>query len=299
MTALISVIVPHLNQPQQLEQCLQSLAAQSLPRDQFDIVVVDNGSRERPQKICDAFGAKLLAEAQPGPGMARNTGIAATTTALLAFIDADCIAHVDWLLVTVAELSKPGTMIIGGDVRIHYVDPGKLTGLEAYESVFAYRQKEYIELKHFSGTGNLAFHRGAFEVVGPFAGIGIAEDKDWGQRAFKANLSIRYVPGMIVWHPARKHLSELKTKWQRHIIHDFAAARGSLPKQLLWMARAAAVAASPLRDVFKVLLSDRLSGSSNRIKAVAVLVRIRFYRAFQMLRLIFLQEKISTPQWNG
>ena len=60
---LISVVIPHLNQPEALEACLSSLDAQSLAR--------------------------------PSPG--RNFGIRYATSDITAFIDADCRAHRDWL----------------------------------------------------------------------------------------------------------------------------------------------------------------------------------------------------------
>ena len=109
---------------------------------------------------------------------------------------------------------------IGGDVRIAVTDPMRFTQLEAYESIFAYRQEEYIRKFGFSGTGNLAMHREDFELVGPFAGIKVAEDRDWGRRAKALGLQIQYVPDMIVYHPARVTFSELYKKWDRHIAHD-------------------------------------------------------------------------------
>ena len=45
-TPHITVIIPHLNQQRFLEQCLSSLDAQTLERDQFEVIVVDNGSSE-------------------------------------------------------------------------------------------------------------------------------------------------------------------------------------------------------------------------------------------------------------
>ena len=67
-----SVVIPHLNQPDFLDRCLASLADGSRRPD--EVIVVDNGSDALPQAICDAWGALLLTEADPGPGPARNCG---------------------------------------------------------------------------------------------------------------------------------------------------------------------------------------------------------------------------------
>ena len=75
MTPAISVIVPHLNQPEALAGLLQALAAQSF-RD-FEVIVADNGSRAPlPPAITDYPGLSTLRETTPGPGPARSAGAA-------------------------------------------------------------------------------------------------------------------------------------------------------------------------------------------------------------------------------
>ena len=117
---LISVVIPHLNQPEALEACLSSLDAQSLARCCFEIIVVDNGSDCIPEDIvANHSGTRLLRELQPGPGPARNIGVRFARGDIIAFIDADCRADRDWLrnaLQTIRS-SAEGT-IFGGDVRI-------------------------------------------------------------------------------------------------------------------------------------------------------------------------------------
>ena len=76
----------------------------------------------------------------------------------------------------------PKSPILGGDVQIWREAKTKITALEAYEAIFAYRFQLYIERHGFSGTGNLIVRRSDFEKIGPFAGIQVAEDMDWGAR---------------------------------------------------------------------------------------------------------------------
>jgi GT2 family glycosyltransferase len=285
---VVSVIIPHLNQPEGLRACLESLARQAFDQRRVEIIVVDNGSRQPPVDVCSGFeGVRLLDEPLPGPGPARNRGVCASRGEFLAFIDADCTADPGWLAAIVAALtprSGPGSsMVIGGDVRIARRDPGRATMLEAYESVYAYRQEDYIARQGFSGTGNLAMARQVYDAVGPFCGVERAEDRDWGQRATRAGYSIRYVPDMIVYHPARQSFAELCTKWDRHVSHDFATAAPGLAGRLRWLARAAAVAASPLLEAPRLLASRRVETSRERLLAAGVLVRIRLYRAGCML----------------
>lgn len=281
---VISVVIPHLNQPDMLTRCLASLADGTRTPD--EVIVVDNGSSTLPEALCAAHGARLLQEPTPGPGPARNRGVAAARGDVLAFIDADCLAAPGWLAEAAAALADPGAEILGGDVRIALEGPARVTMLEAYESIYAYRMDRYIAREGFTGTGNLVVRRRVLEAVGPFAGIGVAEDRDWGQRATGAGHRIRYIAPMRVYHPARKSFSELYHKWDRHMAHDFADARGQRFGRARFALKTLAMIVSPLAEVPRILASDRVSGPRARVLAFAGLARIRAYRAGRMAWLL-------------
>lgn len=298
-TLRISVVIPHLNQPGFLQRCLTSLRAGKRQPD--EVFVVDNGSGSLPEDVCAAFeGVRLLSEKTPGPGPARNRGVAASSGDILAFIDADCLADPDWLAVIEETFRHdPGAEILGGDVRIAYEDPERLTLLEAYESIYAYRMDRYIAREGFTGTGNLAMRRAVMEAVGPFGGLEVAEDRDWGQRATGAGHDLRYVAAMKVYHPARRDFAELALKWDRHSAHDYALYRARPGGRLKWLLRTAAMAVSPLIEVPRVLGSDRIRGARARALALAGLARIRLYRTGIMLRLALSDDPDRlTHRWN-
>lgn len=280
----ISVVIPHLNQPGALGRCLASLAAGQRPPD--EVIVVDNGSTTLPGAVVAAHpGARLLREDTPGPGPARNLGVAASGGEVLAFIDADCLADPGWLAAAEAALADPAAQILGGDVRIACADPARLTMLEAYESIYAYRMDRYIAREGFTGTGNLVVRRPVIDAVGPFAGLAVAEDRDWGQRATAMGYRIRFVPGMRVYHPARADFAGMRQKWDRHTAHDFAAACARPGGRLRFLARTVAMGLSPLAEVPRILVSDRVTGARSRALAFAGLARTRAYRARVMLHL--------------
>lgn len=286
----ISVIIPHFNQPDFLARCLTSLAAQTGDVPPHEIIVVDNGSREMPEAVVQAFdGVRLLCEPTPGPGPARNAGVAASRGSILAFIDADCLADPGWLARINGYFgANPDHGILGGDVYIAREDPDRITMLEAYESVYAYRMKEYITRQGFTGTGNLGVRAQVMAQVGPFGGKEIAEDRDWGQRATAMGLATRYVEGMIVYHPARKTFAELAAKWDRHTAHDFARMQsGGGAFRLKWALRTLLVAGSPVPEIWRIARSARISGLRARLLAFRGLVQIRAYRCWIMSRLLF------------
>ena len=294
----ISVVIPHLNQPEALALCLASLAAGRRRPD--EIFVVDNGSTLLPEVVCAAHPlVVLLQEPVPGPGPARNRGIAAARGEILAFIDADCLADPGWLAEAEVALADPAATILGGDVRIALADPGRLTMLEAYESIYAYRMDRYIAREGFTGTGNLVVRRAVLAAVGPFAGLAVAEDRDWGRRATAMGYKIRYVPGMRAYHPARQRLTELFRKWDRQCAHDYADARTRAGGRLRFALKTLAMPLSPLAEVPRILGSDRLSGLRARLLAFAALLRIRLYRAGVMARLLVAggEERLAGA-WN-
>jgi hypothetical protein len=124
-----------------------------------------------------------------------------------------------------------------------------------------------------------------FAAVGPFGGIDIAEDRDWGRRARAAGYPTRYVPDMRVYHPARRTFADLALKWDRQVAHDFAHVAPGLRSRAAWLARATAVAGSPALEIVRIARSDRLSGPRARQLAFAGLLRIRLHRARRMLQL--------------
>lgn len=294
---LATVIIPHLNQLDALETCLNCLDEQSLERRSYEVIVVDNGSHTFPDSIIARHpGARLLEEPRPGPGLARNRGAEAALGDTLCFIDSDCRAHSQWLECALEALSSaPPRTVLGGDVRIWRDDATKFTALEAYESVFAYRFKMYIERHGYSGTGNLVMRRADFERIGPFLGMEIAEDVEWGARARSGGLKILYEPRMIVYHPARRTLRELFIKWDRHLQHELNVARAKPLWRVRWLGRAFLLLVSPLIDIGKIVVSDRLQGSLARVKAAAVLIIVRGYRAWRMLTLLVLKRAVV---WN-
>ncbi len=299
-TPRVSVVIPHLNTPDLLARCLTSVRQQVLDHGRFEIIVVDNGSRVSMDEVKAAFPTvKFMLEPVPGPGLARNRGIAAAKAPVLAFIDADCRAETGWLQAAVdAVEADMERAVIGGDVRIDFVDPKHLTDIEAYEAVFGFRQKLYIEKKRFSGAGNLAIPASIHARVGPFCGIEQAEDLEWGLRATAAGFPPRYVPAMRIYHPARPDFAALERKWQRHIKHEYHDHRAAGRSQLIWLARAAAMIASIPVDSVRLFTSDRLSGLGNRMKGVGVLARIRVFRAKEMARLVYHRDESSLDFWN-
>lgn len=282
----LSVIVPHLNEPDDLRRCLRSLAAQRADGVMFEIIVVDNGSTTLPEEECRGIAdLRLVRETTPGPGPARNLGARLARAELLAFIDADCVAQDGWAKAVVSAMSElPDAAFAGGDIRIHIAEPGRPTAIEAYEAIYAYDARAYIDRHGFAATGNMAVRKSVFEAVGPFGGIASMEDTDWGQRATRSGYRGVFLADARVMTPPCRSFRDLAKRWDRHVAHEFNQTdTRRLGGMLRWLLRAMIIAVSPLPEILRVLASDRITGVRNRLRAWACLTRVRFYRARRMM----------------
>ena len=279
-TPEIAIIIPHYNDVARLRRCLNALIENDLAR--CEILVVDNGSTEPLEDVEDAFPAiRFVSEAEKGAAAARNRGVRETTAPLLMFIDADCVAAPDWVAVGRAVAGRAD--IIGGRVEVFDETPPPRSGAEAFEAVFAFNFRHYIEVQGFSGTGNLITRRDVFEDVGPFRG-GISEDTDWSFRATAKGYSLIYEDGLRVGHPSRSDWPALRTKWRRLTQEQFGLKVHGPKSRLLWIFKALAMPASILVHLPKILKSPKLSGPAERWRAAATLVRLRLRRMVWMLR---------------
>ncbi|MGF9764853.1 glycosyltransferase [Microvirga sp. 0TCS3.31] len=294
----VSVIIPHLNEPDDLRRCLRAIDAQKADDLTFEVIVVDNGSRELPEEICS--GVKLEQELIPGPGPARNRGANVARAEILAFLDADCIPDADWVrgIVEVFD-SYHDVHCLGGDIRVAPTSSGPKTETEAYENIFSYQVQRYVRRDHFAATGNMAVRRSVFEAVGPFGGIAIREDNDWGQRATAMGFRIAYVPQVRVFTPPCRSFAELTRRWDRLVAHEFQEVGTRPSGSAKWLARSFAIAISPLAEVPTIILSDRVTGFRERWLAWTCLTRIRLHRAQRMLELMMRGDPTRIVEgWN-
>ncbi len=97
----LSAIVPTHDRPAVLRRCLETLQAQDVDRSEFEVVVVDDGSRSDITAVVGAVAAAgpipMRCERQPMTGLnaARNRGVAAATGHVLGFLDDDTLVAQD------------------------------------------------------------------------------------------------------------------------------------------------------------------------------------------------------------
>jgi GT2 family glycosyltransferase len=180
-----SVIVPSYNRPDTLARCLESLARQSFPPDQLEVIVIDDGS---PQPLSapatlvpGGTPVVFVRQANAGPAGARNRGLAEARGEFVVFIDDDCEADPRWLETMIRALrSHPGAAVGGTVVNAIDRNPFAEASQILVSFVCEYYNGEAARARFFT-TNNLAFPREALSDSGGFAEQYVraaAEDRD-------------------------------------------------------------------------------------------------------------------------
>jgi GT2 family glycosyltransferase len=199
----ITVIVPVRDGEGDMPGLMDALAAQTLAPERFEVVVVDNASRDRTATVAQASGARVISEPVPNRARARNTGAAAARSDLYAFTDVDCRPDSGWLeaLLGCAGVAR----LVAGPVTVSTSSPPN--AIERFEKLWRFSQEGWVKLG-WAATANLMVHRDAFEAVGGLdpAYRRIAEDADFCIRAGRAGHALGYCPDALVRHAAESRM---------------------------------------------------------------------------------------------
>ena len=273
-----AIIIPHYNDPDRLARCLEALAPQV--EGEVEVVVADNGSEMPPDAVLARFPfARMVHEPESGAGLARNRGVAESTAPVLLFIDADCLPAPDWVA-TGHRIARAGH-VIGGRVDVFHETPPPRSGAEAFEDVFAFRMRDYLERDAFLGSGNLALFRDTFEAVGGFRPA-VSEDKEWSQRAAASGMVLGYEDGFVVAHPSRSDWAALRRKWRRLTEESFALHVQRGGGRLAWALRGLAMPASAVVHTARFFRQADMS-HGERGRGIITLHKLRWLRMVWML----------------
>jgi len=93
----VSIIIPTYNEEKYLPTCLDSIFNLEYPKEDMEVIVVDNGSTDRTREIARSYGVRILRNDSMKVSGLRNLGGKHSNGAILAFVDADCSVAKDWL----------------------------------------------------------------------------------------------------------------------------------------------------------------------------------------------------------
>jgi GT2 family glycosyltransferase len=200
----VSVVVASYNGERTLKACLDSLERLNYP--DYEVILVDDGSSEATRQIAFAHPKVryFRHEKNLGLSVARNTGIAAATGEIIAFMDSDCRADEDWLYYLVGDLLGSEFAGIGGPNLLPPEDSLVAAAVMASPGGPAHVMLTDRRAEHIPGC-NMAFYKWALAQVGGFDPIfhKAGDDVDLCWRLQQAGLKIGFSPAAFVWHYRR------------------------------------------------------------------------------------------------
>jgi len=280
----VSVIIPVYNDAVQLTICLESLQNQSYPTELFEVIVIDNGSNKSVETITRGFSRVITSsELRKGSYAARNKGITLAKGEILAFTDSDCRPSRDWIANGVENLKSTANCgLLGGNIKLFYNNPLKLSAVEVYESVVAFQQRNYIENLHYGATANVFTYRNVFKRVGVFnPELKSGGDREWGNRVYAAGYVQKYAEDVCVLHPARRTFRELYKKTTRVSLGLKDRKINTLIKSYTRM-----LFFFPHEQITMGLSNKNLS-NFQKIQFLAVMFFVKYTMAWQKTRLLF------------
>ncbi len=173
MSLEVAVVIPAYNSVRFLTETIASVRDQTNPA--TELIVVDDGSSDDSAELAERLGVRCLRRENGGPGAARNTGVRATKSPLIAFLDADDLFLPTKLERQVAHMQASDCVACGGDALLlrdgqegpaqeRKNGPGRISSHLGFAELI--RGNSLI-------CSNMMLRRSAFEAVG-----GFDEDRD-------------------------------------------------------------------------------------------------------------------------
>ncbi|MBK8807567.1 MAG: glycosyltransferase family 2 protein [Bacteroidales bacterium] len=216
----ISAIICTYNREKYLQQCLEACTKQTLHKEDFEIIVVNNNSTDNTKSVCDTFKKeypqfifRYYEEKQQGLSPARNTGVKEAHAPYLTFLDDDAFIAEDFLQVVVSYFENNSQVAsVGGKILLHYEGKIPRWGNKYLNSLLGYfdigNEIKPFPKKYYPRGSNMSFKKELFDLYGYFnvelgrkgGNLVGSEEKELFERFSQTNIGIHYVPQAVVFH---------------------------------------------------------------------------------------------------
>ncbi|MDD1686007.1 glycosyltransferase [Methanoregula sp.] len=194
---MISVVIPTFNEEENIAQCLVSLSHQNIPRSEYEIIVVDGGSKDATCEIAKKYADKVFTQTSKKVGGARNDGVNAAKGEIIATTDADCIIPPGWVKRIGEDFRNPAIVQLYGPV--YPIEEGLNNRFSLMLANTFSRIGYYSRTFYYTLGCNTAFRKDAFIQAGMYRCIDAGDDleiamrmKDLGKVKFDGKLSVGF-----------------------------------------------------------------------------------------------------------
>jgi len=233
---LFSVIIPARNAENTIGKCLYSLRQMTYPTDKYEIVVVDDGSRDRTSQIAREFGARVIKERCTSIAAVRNLGARYAQGKILAHLDSDMVVDKRWL-------DKAEQYFENGFTgALHFVDdvPEEARWLGRLWSGPFRQSKDGVRKAYHLPSSNLLVNKKLHDLYGGFdedlfSGRKGGSDREYTYRIYREGHSVISDSSLEILHLGyeRSLTAFLKKEWWHQGNSIFIARKHQYPLLLL------------------------------------------------------------------
>lgn len=237
-TILISVVVCTYNRPQLLKKCLQSLIKQSIDKNLYEVIVVNNNSTKDTLEVVSDFAKnhpiiKIVTEKKLGHSYARNLGWKHAKGKYVAFIDDDAHADNDWMAEIISFTKKyPTVGVFGGPYKRYFLIPPPRWFPDGYGTLnLGKKVKQIYPPKEWLTGTNVIFKKILFEKFGGFnINFGLrghttiyGEETELMFKLYQLGEKIYYVPTIKVNHLVAQYKYNMWWLLKNDFYHSYSS----------------------------------------------------------------------------
>ncbi|MGH2729841.1 MAG: glycosyltransferase [Actinomycetota bacterium] len=207
----VSVVICCYNGEEFLSDCLDGVGRLEYPN--FEVIVVDDGSTDATARIAQKYDFNLISTENRGLGSARNTGMAAATGEIVAYLDGDARPDPHWLHYLAATFLTTQHVGVGGPNVAPPKDGSIAECVANSPGGPVHVLLTDREAEHIPGC-NMAFRKAALEKIGGFdSRFRVAgDDVDICWRMHQEGWTVGFSPSALVWHHSR---NSIRTYWKQ------------------------------------------------------------------------------------
>jgi len=220
---MISVIMPVYNDPEGLRTTLDSLVNQTLSKEKYEILPVDNNSTDNSGDIIKEFEnnypdlVRGLEENEVQSSYAaRNKGIEESKGEILVFIDADMWLDENALEKALSKVKDEEEVVFGTKVQPVITEETVFSRYRMKTGAFKERRKNNVVNQRFISTCGMIADRSVFDKTGYFReSIISGGDREFGSRAVENGFKLEYLESVVFYHPLRSSFNSMRKRWIR------------------------------------------------------------------------------------
>ena len=216
---IFSVIVPTYNRADEIIELLDSLEKQTISKNDFEVIIVDDGSTDNTENIISNYisnqkiNISFIKQDHKGPGEARNLGMQKAQGKYYLFIDSDCIADKEWLSSYKSAVQGIDPAGFGGPDKV-------LPNFSPVQKAIDYSMTSFITTggirgsskkkisKYYPRSFNMGVRADIVDKIGGMGKLRHGQDIEFSNRILSTGEQVIKVDSAVVYHKRRMSIKK-------------------------------------------------------------------------------------------